>query len=119
MGEDGGYPENEGAYETALRQVQQEEYEDYLREAISTYSGRVLVNTMLELTGFELGTFDGEKPLTMARNEGMREVGRRIKATLLQIAPNEFRMIEIELAERCARWDKQMRDLDMEERDDG
>lgn len=75
-----------------------------IRQVVSTYEGRALISMLLRETGLRRSSFVGEAPMTMARNEGRRELGIWGEDLVFTAAPEMYNMMRREAIDREHRY---------------
>ncbi len=77
---------------------------EMVRRVVSTYEGRAFISMLLQETGLRRSSFVGEFPMTMARNEGRREIGIWGEDLVFTVAPEMYNMMRREAVDREYRY---------------
>lgn len=83
----------------------------------SDYEGRAFLWHLMEICGVDKSSFVGENPLTMARNEGRREIGLYVKNNVFTPRPQIYIMAQREAEERTQRYAALIQRLEDSEED--
>lgn len=81
-------------------QLRDLQHVEMVKSFLGTYEGRAFVWMLMQASGMDESTFVGEAPMTMAYNEGRREMGRWGKDWVFTSAPETYSIMRREAIQR-------------------